>query len=135
LCVWLRVPGKETCGSQEDLWGWQRVNDLIQKEIQNKSTLVLPLATLIETGNHISQAGSHRYERAQALSEIIVKAADQKTPWAAFTDQTVLWSPENIRQLAEDWPALAAQKLSIGDVTIKQVAEYYAAIMDMTSRF
>jgi hypothetical protein len=65
-------------------------------------------------------------EKAQELSELIRLAADQSSPWAAFTDQSTLWEPEALRRLAETWPALALQKLSIGDVTIKEVAEFYA---------
>jgi cytochrome c553 len=37
-----------------------------------------------------------------------------------------LWSPEKLNHLADTWPALADQKLSLGDATIKDVAEYYA---------
>ena len=54
-------------------------------------------------------------------------SADEKTPWAAFSDQNLLWTPEKLKELAEDWPDLAhGQQLSLGDATIKDVAEYYA---------
>lgn len=125
LCVWLRVPGKDTCGTDEDRWDWRRVDDVIAKEISSRSTLVLPLATIIETGNHISQAGDRRFQTA-ALADLMNKAADQVTPWAAFTDQNVLWTADALKQLARDWPTLAAWRLSIGDATIKTVAEHYA---------
>jgi predicted ATPase len=75
-----------------------------------------------------AQAKLKQYEMAQALAEIMVKAADEKTPWAAFTDQSVLWEAEGLRKLAAAWPNLAVQKISIGDATIKTVAEYYARI-------
>ncbi|MCF6210213.1 MAG: hypothetical protein L3J88_00505 [Gammaproteobacteria bacterium] len=54
------------------------------------------------------------------------KSANQQTPWAAFSEQSVLWSSERLTQLADSWPELAVQKLSLGDATIKDVAEYYA---------
>lgn len=54
------------------------------------------------------------------------KSADEETPWAAFSDQTVLWAPEKLKSLSDTWPDLAAQRLSLGDATIKDVAEYYA---------
>jgi hypothetical protein len=54
------------------------------------------------------------------------KSADQQTPWAAFSEQSTLWSSEKLKKLAEVWPDLAAGKLSIGDATIKDVADYYA---------
>jgi hypothetical protein len=52
-------------------------------------------------------------------------AADARSPWAAFTEQADLWQADNLRALSENWPAQAAQKLSIGDASIKDVAEYY----------
>lgn len=54
------------------------------------------------------------------------KSADENTPWAAFSDQSLLWSPEKLKILSDTWPELADQKLSLGDATIKDVAEYYA---------
>ncbi len=126
LCVWLQVPGKTTCGSGSSQWNKNRVDQLLQIEIQAGTTLVLPLATILETGNHIAQASSSRYETAQALAKLMAEAADEKTPWAAFTDQSVLWEAEGLKILAAEWPELAAQRISIGDATIKTVAEHYA---------
>ncbi|WP_009632213.1 hypothetical protein [Synechocystis sp. PCC 7509] len=126
LCVYLEVPGKDTCGSNKDQWDKQRVDDLLKKEVQESTIFVLPLAAIIETGNHIAQAVTKRYEIAQALAEIILKTAKQETPWAAFTEQSVLWDTQGLKNLAAEWPELAKQKLSIGDATIISVAEYYA---------
>jgi hypothetical protein len=126
LCVWLQVSGKTTCGSGAEQWNKERVDQELEREIQAGTTLVLPLATIIETGNHISQAVSQRYEMAQALANIMAEAADEKTPWAAFTDQAVLWDANGLKMLALEWAELASQKLSIGDATIKTAADYYA---------
>lgn len=99
---------------------------LLEQERANDSTFVLPIATLIETGNHIAQAARERFERANSLAMYLREAADAKSPWAAFTDQSSLWQPDNLRALAESWPELASGGTSIGDHTIKDVAEYYA---------
>ena len=128
LCVYLGVPGKDTCGSDKNKWDKKRVDELLQKEEKESTTFVLPLAAIIETGNHIAQASSKRYEMAQALAEIMKKVADATTPWAAFTHQSDCWEPEGLKQLAEEWPNLAVQKISIGDATIKTVAGYYSKI-------
>lgn len=127
LCVYLEVPGKDTCGSNNNQWNKQRVDDLLKTEEQISTTLVLPLAAIIETGNHIAQAGTKRYEIAQSLAEIILKTAKEETPWAAFTEQSVLWDTQGLKNLAAEWPKLAGQRISIGDATIKSVAEYYAS--------
>ena len=126
LCCWLRVPGKEKTGPVDDRWDHARIDALLQKERELNSTFVLPVATLIETGNHIAQAASLRFERAQDLARCLQEAAQARSPWAAFTDQSQLWATENLRTLADNWPALASQRISIGDATIKDVAEYYA---------
>lgn len=126
LCVWLKVAGMERCGPDVDSWDFFRIDDEIRTHIECEYTLVLPLATIIESGNHIAHARENRRECAAALGEILVKVADEKTPWAAFSDQHELWGSENLKRLAEEWPDLAAKKLAIGDATIKQVAEYYS---------
>jgi hypothetical protein len=126
LCVWLKVPGKDSCGPKNDLWNWERVESYIQNEIKKESILVMPLAAIIETGNHISQAEGDRYTVAVKFADLIISAADQLTPWAAFTAQSALWDKDGLKRLAKEWPELAKSRLSIGDATIKHVAELYA---------
>ncbi len=126
LCVWLEVTGKTSCGSDNDRWDKARVDEKIKEEMKAGTTFVLPLASIIETGNHISQSATHRRERAVALADLMRKSADEETPWAAFSDQSILWTTEKLKGLADSWPTLADQKLSLGDATIKDVAEYYA---------
>jgi hypothetical protein len=126
FCCWLEVPGRETAGSGTDLWNTERVAFLVESELDKGSMIVLPLATIIETGNHISQAPRLRFETANRLSEQLRKAAQSESPWAAFTEQSILWEPDQLTLLADQWPALAARKISIADATIKHVADYYA---------
>lgn len=123
LCCLLDVAGKSTCGPDGDKWNKTRIEKLLESE--KSATIVLPLATIIETGNHISQAGARRFETATAFCEKLRDVANAVIPWAAFSEQSDLWSPESLRQIAEDWPALANTGLSMGDTTIKTVAEYY----------
>lgn len=128
LCVWLKVPGLETCGPDDDRWVFDRVDPVIKSHIGAGSSLILPLTTIIETGNHIAQATGDRFALAKDLGELMRKAADAESPWAAFSEQAERWAPENLKKVAEVWPPLAAQKMSLGDATIKDVADYYAAM-------
>lgn len=128
LCVWLKVPNMDTCGSDLDTWDRQRVENKIATELNNKTTFVLPLATIIETGNHIAQARHSRKERGEALADLMRKSADEVSPWAAFSAQSDLWSTDNVKKLADAWPDLATRKLSLGDATIKDIAAYYAQL-------
>lgn len=126
LCVWLDIPGMSNCGPDSDKWDKARVEEKIDKEHKAGTTFVLPLATIVETGNHIAQASHSQEERAKALADLMHKSAEEETPWAAFAHQSELWAPEKLKILARDWPALARQKLSLGDATIKGVAEHYS---------
>lgn len=125
LCVWLKVPGMDFCGPDSDRWTFDRVDSRIKQAIQNGATLCLPLATIIETGNHIAQASSQRYETAKELGGLMIKTADSESPWAAFTDQDTLWTKDKLKELAESWPLLARGGESLGDATIKDVVDYY----------
>ncbi len=117
------VAGKETCGPVNDRWDKARIEALLKGE--TIATIVFPLASIIETGNHIAQAGARRFETATAFCEKLRAAADAEIPWAAFSEQAELWSAQSLREIADDWPALANTGLSMGDTTIKTVAEYY----------
>lgn len=126
LCIWLNIPGMDTCGPDKDRWNNLRVQAKINEELAKSTTFVLPLATIIETGNHIAKTSKHRKEIGNVLADLMRKSADAQSPWAAFSDQNILWSAEKLKSLADSWPDLAEQKLSLGDATIKDVAEYYA---------
>jgi len=128
LCVWLKIPGFDSCGPDPDRWDFSKIDGEINTALESQFTLVLPLATIIETGNHIAHAAQLRRERALDLADLMGKAANETSPWAAFTEQADLWSGENLGKLAGVWPDLAAGGLSIGDATVKDVAEYYSAM-------
>lgn len=80
LCCWLQVPGKEEAGPEHDRWNHARISQLLEEEQKLRSTLVLPLATLIETGNHIAQAADRRFERAQALAALPSRGCERTVP-------------------------------------------------------
>jgi hypothetical protein len=119
----------DNCGPNRDKWDRQRVDGKIKSAGAANTAFVLPLATIIETGNHIAQATHSRKEQGSALADLMRKSAEAQTPWAAFSDQSALGSAENLKSLADSWPDLAAQKLSLGAATIKDIAEYYARLV------
>lgn len=126
LCVYLQVPGKATCGPDEDKWDYELVKLKFEEEQKLKTLFVLPMTTLIECGNHIGHidgGGCHKF--ASALAEVIKDAVNEKSPWAAFTDQGSLWGSEELLDLVEDWP-IRCSSIGIGDYMIVDVAEYYS---------
>ncbi len=128
LCVWLKVPQMETCGETGAEWDYAMVDKRIQDALSQGYTLVLPLASIIETGNHIAHAPQHRRDRAIELGKIMTQAADAETPWAAFQHQAELWSGEQLKKLATTWPPLADSRLALGDATITRIGDYYAKL-------
>lgn len=125
LCVWLKVRDMESCGPDNDRWTYQRVRDKIDEEKQGGTTFILPVATIIETGNHIAHMNGDRHGTACRLADIIIDAANETSPWAAFTEQKELWSNDGLALLADSWRKTAASGQSLGDASIVDVAKYY----------
>ena len=126
LCVWLAVPHLDTCGPDTDRWDKPRVDALIDEHLTKGATLVLPLASIIETGNHIAQNKGDRFVLAERLCGLVRKAVDGTAPYAAFSEQSVLWEREHLQRLTTEWPSLAARSISLADATIRDVAHFYA---------
>ena len=55
LCVWLGIPYMDDCGADKNKWTIKRVQKKIDEEIKKGTKFVLPIATIIETGNQIDQ--------------------------------------------------------------------------------
>lgn len=127
LCVWLKVPGKETCGLEDNRLTYDVVNARIEEEKGQGTTFVLPIASIIETGNHIAHSAGDKHMVGHAFADIISATADQISPWAAFTEQSELWKKENLKVLAERWKESVISGQSLGDASIVDVANYYAS--------
>lgn len=125
LCVWLKVPGKETCGSGTGKITYDMVSKKVDAEVEQGTTFILPMAAIIETGNHIAQSTGNRFSIASSLVEIIHKSVDATSPWAAFTVQSDLWKEEALKQLANRWKGTVVSGQSMGDASIVDVANYY----------
>ena len=107
LCVYLQIPFMEECGTNSNHWNYRKISQKLEDEEAKETVFVLPLAAVIETGNHITQiSGSKRYEIAQKLTRIMQSAADEMSPWVAFSQQIELWSGEGLKTLATDWQGL-----------------------------
>ncbi len=127
LCVWLKVPGMETCGPDNSRWTFSSVKQKIDSEIQNGATLVLPFASIVETGNHITHARGDKHEVIKTFVEYIENALDGEVPWVAFTEQSHLIGNDEFRKTLRVWKETALSGQSLGDAMIVEVAKYYAA--------
>jgi hypothetical protein len=127
LCVYLRIPNMETCGKAPNVWTYGDVKAKIDMEAEAGAMLALPLATIVETGNHIAHLNNNRRPYAEAFAGIIRASVDDENPWTAFSAQMELWNEENLRNLAERFVDFAERGLGIGDATIVDVANFYAS--------
>ena len=128
LCVWLKMPEFETCGSDDDRWDFKRVDDKINEEKNVGTNFVLPLASIIETGNHITHIKQRdKLDYANKLANLINDSIDNNSPWVAFSNQKELWNTEGLRNLTQRW-LKNVYILSLGDASIVDVAEHFSSL-------
>lgn len=86
-------------------------------------TMLLPMAAIIETGNHIAQLADGRQRRqfAQLFADEVRKALQGTAPWRP----TQMPSGEVIEQWLEYFPDHAMREIGMGDLSI--IKEWEAA--------
>lgn len=105
----LNVPGKNECRDE--------VFAVFREKADAGETFFLPLATIIETGNHIGHLpdGNERYGYACALVREVQKALDGTSPFVPLD----LCSTEDLRQWMNDFPhGHAVQGRGVGDMML-----------------
>ncbi len=77
---------------------------------------ILPMATIIETGNHIAQNGDGRQRRTAAERYVILvkDAIDGKSPFSP----TRFFEPEELRLWLDKFPEFAMRETGFGDLSI-----------------
>lgn len=131
MCVWLKVPGKETAGKNNE-WNYENVSAHIDEEIKQGTKLCLPMTSVIETGNHIAHINGNKVPPADDLKDIIIKSANGDTPWLVFDQQNGLWEAEKLTELITTWNTEVKQKeYALGDAIIVEIAKSYVANFDI----
>lgn len=103
-------------------------HDEVMKELKQmivgKDTLILPFATIIETGNHIAQNGDGNQRRAAAerFTECILKTVDGQAPWSYYGEQM---TKEELRIICRDFCDFAMYGEGFGDLSIIRAYERY----------
>ena len=88
----------------------------LKAKIIDSEKLFLPMATILETGNHIAQNGDGNMRRTCALKfvEEVQKALDGKSP---FTPIQFLEAAQ-LRTWLSEFPDMAMQGLGVADLSI-----------------
>ncbi|WP_307848516.1 type II toxin-antitoxin system VapC family toxin [Microbispora oryzae] len=121
LCNLLDVPGKN------------QQREALKEELPRKSLefhLILPVTTVIETGNHIAQLpnGHDRRDRAVRLHDLLNLVIRGEAPWVLHT---VEWGEPFLRELLRgggtgiDLADHAMTGLGLGDLCILTERELY----------
>lgn len=106
----------------------QSRHEMIMKElnsmIMGKDTLILPFATIIETGNHIAQNGDGRQKRecAQRFVECITKTVEGQAPWSYYGEQM---TKEDLRAMCGQFCDYAMRGEGFGDLSIIRAYQRY----------
>lgn len=88
---------------------------------QPGTTLLLPVTTIYETGNHIAQNGdgNQRRQAAQRFVAQVQAAFDGSAPWAP----TPLQGPDEMSTWLSLFPDFAMQGVGLGDMSIIKTFE------------
>jgi len=118
FCNILEVPGR--CQDK------QAVLAELEQKIRDRCSLLLPLAAIIETGNHIAHCanGANRRSAAERFVRQVRMAMEGEAPWV------VTPVPDNSDWLTwlNEFPDGAMQGVSIADLTIIKEFERQCAL-------
>lgn len=114
----VNVPGRNQ--QREEVM--RELKDLLKDSKAN--ALILPFATVIETGNHIAHCsnGNERRKAAQRFCEFIEKTVKNQAPWQYYGNQL---TPEDLLEICKDFPNFAMREEGFGDLSIIRAYKKY----------
>lgn len=100
------------------------IKELVALQQDRRQTLILPLATIIETGNHIAHIADGNIRRARALvmAELIQRTVNDKAPWTYYGKE---FEREELLEISNAVVDHAVREIGIGDLSIIQVYRTY----------
>lgn len=104
----LNIPNKVTQNS--------KIIDLLEEKIKANESLFLPMATILETGNHIAQNGDGNLRR-QCANQFIIQVEKALKGESPFKPISFLKS-EELQQWLTQFPDYAMQGVGLGDLSI-----------------
>lgn len=114
----LQVPNKYSQLQHE------AVMEELNQMIIGRDTIILPFATIIETGNHIAQNGDGRQKRecAQRFVECIIKTVEGQAPWSYYGKQM---TKEDLHDMCNQFCDYAMRGEGFGDLSIIRAYQCY----------
>lgn len=108
FCNYLKIPGRDQDRAE--------VVDRIEEYLRDRITLLLPIAAIIETGNHVAHVadGNLRRQAAERFVKTVGDAIDGKAPWTP----TPMFEIEALKTWLAEFPDCATEKRGFGDLSI-----------------
>lgn len=96
----------------------------LELHVQHRVTLLVPVATILETGNHVAHipAGTLRRDTATRFVRLVQGALGNLEGPAPWTVPQPLLAPEDLNSYLDRFPDYAMQGIGLGDLSI--IAEY-----------
>ena len=112
----LKIPGR--CNDAES------VQEEFKQVLEAKEVLILPIATIIETGNHIAHIADSNARRSIAgkFGEYLRKTAEGEAPWQLYGIEI---DKEGLLYLADHIEENKKKKIGIGDMSIIHAYDQY----------
>lgn len=114
FCCLLPVPGM--CSPEEHKAAVAELKSLISR---SGTSLLLPVATIYETGNHIAHAPEQRRKIAQKFVELVRAGFANQPPWTL----TPLPNHEQMDGWLFEFPDQADRQMGLGDLSILKTYE------------
>ncbi|MBR0148159.1 MAG: hypothetical protein IJM23_03060 [Lachnospiraceae bacterium] len=92
------------------------VLEQFKKALEEKDKLILPIATIIETGNEIAKIqGTKRHEIAQKFAVYLKNTANDNAPWSCESSEI---GKKELMYYADHFTEFAIQEVGMGDLSI-----------------
>ena len=127
LCCMLRLP--HFCDAE-----YAAVLEEFERIATCSDVLLLPLASVIETGNHIANVGDGNVRRAVAITfaDYLRDTVDNKAPWA-FVEAR--WTARDLSNYADKFSDCATRKIGFGDLSIiEEYRDYISRVPGVSVR-
>lgn len=95
----------------------QVLKEFERLRIDLSNTLVLPIATIIETGNHIAQIsdGNVRRAKAEQMAKMLDDMINGEAPWVYFEEEI---TSDDLLRISKHFPEMAMREIGMGDLSI-----------------
>ena len=112
----------------------EAVKEEFKKAVEEGEILILPVATIIESGNHIAHINNGNIIREKAIKfkEFLEKTAKEEAPWTLYGTEL---KKDDLLALAGEFPEKALTlRMGIGDMSIIRFYENFKATVPAVGR-